>query len=152
MNLRFPFRYTSDIKRIANICSKGRTMAQLEYVGMVVRDMVASLKFYRLLGLDIPAGAETEAHVEYSPVPGFRVAWDTEELIKGIDADWVEPVGQRIGLGVKCANAAEVDTLYKRVTENGYHGYKAPWDAFWGQRYAIVTDPDGNHVDLFAGL
>ena len=27
-----------------------------------------------------------------------------------------------------------------------------PWDAFWGQRYAIVTDPDGNHVELFAPL
>jgi uncharacterized glyoxalase superfamily protein PhnB len=28
----------------------------------------------------------------------------------------------------------------------------APWDAFWGQRYATVLDPDGNSVDLFAAL
>jgi catechol 2,3-dioxygenase-like lactoylglutathione lyase family enzyme len=127
-------------------------MAQLEYVGLVVRDMAASLKFYRLLGLDIPANADTEPHVEYSPAPGFRVAWDTEELIKGIDSDWIEPVGQRIGLGIKCADAAEVNALYARVIESGYMGYKQPWDAFWGQRYAIVTDPDGSHIDLFAGL
>lgn len=24
--------------------------------------------------------------------------------------------------------------------------------AFWGQRYAVVRDPDGNDVDLFAPL
>ena len=32
----------------------------------------------------------------------------------------------------------------------GYEGHKEPWDAFWGHRYAIVHDPDGNGVDLFA--
>jgi hypothetical protein len=34
----------------------------------------------------------------------------------------------------------------------GSHGYKAPWDAVWGQRYAVIHDPDGNSVDLFAPL
>ena len=29
---------------------------------------------------------------------------------------------------------------------------KQPWNAFWGQRYAQVADPDGNLVDLFAAL
>jgi hypothetical protein len=32
----------------------------------------------------------------------------------------------------------------------GYEGHKPPWDAFWGQRYAVIRDPDGNTVDLFA--
>jgi hypothetical protein len=76
-------------------------MAQLEYVGLVVRDMAASLKFYRLLGLDIPASADTEPHVEYSPVPGFRVAWDTEELIKGIDSDWIGTLGCLLGAALR---------------------------------------------------
>jgi len=40
--------------------------------------------------------------------------------------------------------------FYNKIIEAGYTGYKAPWDAFWGQRYAIIIDPDGNHVDLFA--
>ena len=34
----------------------------------------------------------------------------------------------------------------------GGRGHKEPWDAFWGQRYAEVLDPDGNVVDLFAPL
>jgi len=29
---------------------------------------------------------------------------------------------------------------------------RKPWDAFWGQRYAQLPDPDGVPVDLYAGL
>ena len=125
-------------------------MAQPDMLGMVVRDMAAALRFYRLLGLDIAAEVENEPHVEVVLPGGFRVAWDSLEMIKGIDPGWVEPVGQRMTLAFKCESAAEVDALHQRVVERGYHSHKAPWDAFWGQRYAIVVDPDGNTVDLFA--
>ncbi len=87
-------------------------MAQPDLVGMVVRDMAGSLAFYRLLGMDIPESADTEAHVEFVMPGGFRIAWDTQEMIIGIDPDWVEPTGQRISLAFKCENAAEVDALY----------------------------------------
>ena len=50
------------------------------------------------------------------------------------------------------ALAAEVDELYARVVEAGFHGEKEPWDAFWGYRYAQLGDPDGVGVDLFAAL
>ena len=125
-------------------------MAQPDLVGMVVRDMASSLKFYRLLGLEIPSGLETEDHAEFVTSGGFRISWDTLKLIKSIFPDWVDPVGQRMTLAFKCSNAAEVDALYERVVQRGYQGHNAPWDAFWGQRYAVFVDPDGNHVDLFA--
>ena len=127
-------------------------MAQLDLVGVVVSDMAAALRFYRLLGLEIPAGTEKEDHVEYVTPGGFRLAWDTLELVKSLNPDWVDPVGHRMGLAFKCASAAEVDALYASVTASGYEGRSAPWDAFWGQRYAVVVDPDDNHVDLFAAL
>ena len=47
---------------------------------------------------------------------------------------------------------ADVDATYGKLVAAGYDGHKEPWDAFWGQRYAIVHDPDGNTVDLFAAL
>ena len=125
-------------------------MAQPDLLGMVVRDMAAALRFYRLLGLGIDATLDTEPHVEFVLPGGFRIAWDSLEMIRGIDPNWVEPVGQRMTLAFKCENAAEVDALYNRIIANGYRGHKEPWDAFWGQRYAIVIDPDGNSVDLFA--
>lgn len=127
-------------------------MAQPDLIGITVRDMAAALRFYRLQGLDIPPNLESEQHVEVSLPHGFRIAWDSLEMIKGIDPDWMEPVGQRMTLAFKCGSPAEVDALYDHVVQRGYRGHRAPWDAFWGQRYAVVVDPDGNLVDLFAGL
>jgi uncharacterized glyoxalase superfamily protein PhnB len=54
-----------------------------------------------------------------------------------------------MSLAFLCSSPEEVDATYERLATLG-HGYKEPWDAFWGQRYAIVKDPDGNHIDLFA--
>jgi uncharacterized glyoxalase superfamily protein PhnB len=127
-------------------------MAQLDLVGIVVRDMATALKFYRMLGLDIPQGAEKEDHVEVITPNGYRVAWDTVELVKSFNPDWVEPQGHRMGWAFKCDSPSEVDKLYALVVNSGFEGYKEPWDAFWGQRYAQVVDPDGNRVDLFAPL
>ncbi len=127
-------------------------MAKPDMIGMVVDDMVATLDFYRLLGLEIPAGVENEGHVEVH-ANGYRIAWDTVGVIKSFNPDWVAPTGgQRMSMAFLCDSPAEVDTLYKQVVAAGYPGHKAPWDAFWGQRYASVLDPDGNVVDLFAPI
>jgi uncharacterized glyoxalase superfamily protein PhnB len=127
-------------------------MVQPELVGMVAKDMAATLKFYRTLGLDIPANVDSEPHVEYVTPGGFRIAWDALSMIKDINPDWVEPVGQRLSLAIRCDSPAEVNTLHEKLVKIGYTSHRAPWDAFWGQRYAVVDDPDGNHVDLFAAL
>ena len=127
-------------------------MATPDLVGIVVQDMAAALKFYRLLGLAIPAEADTDSHVEFETPGGFRIAWDTVELMQSIHEDMETPSGHRMVLAMRCDSPAEVDTLHERVVSTGYQSYKAPWDAFWGQRYAVVIDPDGNLVDLFAGL
>jgi catechol 2,3-dioxygenase-like lactoylglutathione lyase family enzyme len=125
---------------------------RLYLVGIVARDMGASLRFYRRLGLDIPEDAEHEPHVEATTPSGLRVAWDTAELIEQIDPAWTEPSGgHRISLAFLCASPEEVDAKFDELDALG-HGHKEPWDAFWGQRYAIVKDPDDNHVDLFASL
>ncbi|MFN2199161.1 MAG: VOC family protein [Anaerolineales bacterium] len=125
-------------------------MAQPDMLGIVVHDMATALGFYRLLGLEISADQDSEGHVEVVLPGGFRLAWDSLKIIKGMDPDWQEPTGQRMTLAFKCDSPAEVDALYDHVLQAGYRGHKAPWDAFWGQRYAVVVDPDGNLVDLFA--
>lgn len=125
-------------------------MATPDLLGIIVEDMAAALKFYRLLGLDIPAEADDEGHVEYVMPGGFRIAWDTLAVIESFDGQRTPPVGHRMGLAFLCASPAEVDALYDAVIAAGYTGHKMPWDAFWGQRYAVVVDPDGNLIDLFA--
>ena len=47
---------------------------RLDLVGIVTRDMRASLAFYRRLGLDVPEGAEDEPHAEATTPGGLRVA------------------------------------------------------------------------------
>jgi catechol 2,3-dioxygenase-like lactoylglutathione lyase family enzyme len=125
--------------------------ARLDAVGLVVKDMARSLDFYRRLGLETPATADKEPHVEATLPGGLRVLWDTEETILSFDPDWTPPRGgHRLGFAFRLESPAEVDRTYDQIVALGYGGHKAPWDAFWGQRYAIVIDPDGNHVDLFA--
>ena len=128
-------------------------MARFDFIGLVVADMAASLRFYRRLGLDIPIDADTQAHVEVNLPGGMRLAWDTVEEIRSFDADWQSPSGgNRLSMAFACDSPAEVDQLYGELVADGYGGLRQPWDAFWGQRYATVTDPDGGAVDLCAAL
>jgi catechol 2,3-dioxygenase-like lactoylglutathione lyase family enzyme len=124
--------------------------AQLDLIGLVVEDTARSLAFYRQLGLEVPAEADGEPHVEVTLAGGLRLAWDTVETIRSFDPEW-QPAqgGPRVALAFRFDTPAEVDAAYEQLASE-YGGHKAPWDAFWGQRYAIVHDPDGNSVDLFA--
>lgn len=124
----------------------------LDLVGIVVDDMAASLAFYRQLGLDVPPDAGDQPHVEVTVAGGLRLAWDTVETVRTFDPGYDAAAGSRVSLAFKLAEPADVDATYERLVAAGYAGHKAPWDAFWGQRYALVHDPDGNTIDLFAPL
>jgi catechol 2,3-dioxygenase-like lactoylglutathione lyase family enzyme len=126
---------------------------RLDMIGLAVRDLAASLAFYRRLGLDIPEGAEASehGHVEATLPGGLRVAWDTHDVMRSFDPDWKPPAGGApITLAFLVDSPAEVDSLYAELTGAGYEGHLDPWDAFWGQRYAVLHDPDGNDVALFS--
>ena len=122
-------------------------------IGLVVADMAATLAFYRTLGLNIPADADKEPHVDLELPGGLRLMWDTQDTIRSFNPDWAPPSGDpKVDLAFRCADPAEVDTVYATMTGAGFHGHKEPWDAFWGQRYAQLNDPDGTLIDLFAPL
>lgn len=124
----------------------------LNAFGIVVSDMRRSLDFYRKLGLEIPQDAESQDHVDADLGGGVRVMFDSADLMKQIDPGWASPPGSRVGLAVQLESPAEVDNKYAEMTGAGYTGHKEPWDAFWGQRYATLRDPDGINVDLYAPL
>jgi catechol 2,3-dioxygenase-like lactoylglutathione lyase family enzyme len=119
--------------------------------GLVVSDMARSLAFYRRLGLDIPAEADTAPHTEVSLPGGQRLLFDTVETVRSFNPGWAPGQGQ-VGLAFDCGDPASVDATYAGLVDAGYEGHLPPWDAFWGQRYAAVRDPDGVAVDLFAAL
>jgi catechol 2,3-dioxygenase-like lactoylglutathione lyase family enzyme len=125
---------------------------RIAVIELVVADMAQSLAFYRRLGLDIPADADAQPHVEVDLPGGLRLAWDTVETIRSFAPDYQQPGVSQISLAFECGEPADVDALYQELVQAGYEGELKPWDAFWGQRYATVHDPDGNGVDLFAAL
>lgn len=122
-------------------------------VGMVVQDMGKALAFYRLLGLEIPEGQDDEMHVEVQAAPGFTIGFDTEAMVRQLDPQWQSPsAGQRLNLQLRYDTSPEVDAAHSRAVIAGYTSYQDPWDAFWGQRFARLVDPDGQVVNLFAPL
>lgn len=119
-------------------------------IGIVVADMDKALAFYRRLGLDLP---ETdEPHVETTLPGGIRLALDTEDVIRSFHPTWSRGRGGRTDLAFLLDDAPAVDALHAELVGEGAESEVAPFDAFWGQRYAVVLDPDGNGVDLFAPL
>jgi catechol 2,3-dioxygenase-like lactoylglutathione lyase family enzyme len=126
-------------------------MAQLNAVGIVVSDMGRSIRFYRLLGLDVPETPD-EGHVDTFLPNGVRFMLDTEDTVRSFRPEWTRATGNQIGLALECETPAAVDELCARAKDAGFHVEKEPWDAFWGQRYAQLGDPDGVPVDLYAAL
>ncbi|MBX3189567.1 MAG: VOC family protein [Labilithrix sp.] len=123
-----------------------------DMVGIVVTDIPRAIRFYRLVGLDFPDTAEGEPYVEVKTPNGYRISLNAQSLDKELTPGWVEPRGQRLGLAFLCESPKQVDETYAKIVAAGHKGVREPWDAFWGQRYALVEDPDGAHVSLFAPL
>jgi uncharacterized glyoxalase superfamily protein PhnB len=128
-------------------------MAKLDAVGIVVTDLGRAVKFYRLLGVPIAEGAEASehGHVDATLDGGMRLMMDTEDEMRKFDPSWRRAGGSpAAALAFSCESPEAVDELYVKALSAGGRAHKEPWDAFWGQRYAQLRDPDGNAVDLYA--
>jgi catechol 2,3-dioxygenase-like lactoylglutathione lyase family enzyme len=128
--------------------------ARFDSIELVVTDMAATLDFYGGLGLPIPEGVAGEGHVAVDLPGGLRIQFDTEETMQSF-SDWTPPPrggGHRVALAFECDSPEDVDAVFAQLVEAGAPSHLEPMDAFWGQRYASVLDPNGNPVDLFAAL
>jgi uncharacterized glyoxalase superfamily protein PhnB len=129
--------------------------AKLSAIGLVVNDLKVSVAFYRLLGLDFgdQVDAEGHGHAEADLGGGFRLLLDTVAGILAFDPGYRPSTGDpRASIAFHCSSSVEVDELFATLVRSGAHAHKEPWDAFWGQRYAQLRDPDGNGVDLYSDL
>ena len=126
-------------------------MPLLNAIGIVTSDMARSIRLYRLLGVELPETPE-EGHVDTLLPNGIRFMLDTEREVRKFDPQWRRETGNQLGLAFECQDPAQVDEVHADLIEAGFHEDKEPWDAFWGQRYAQVRDPDGVTVALYAPL
>jgi catechol 2,3-dioxygenase-like lactoylglutathione lyase family enzyme len=123
--------------------------AQLHQVNVVARDVAAMVEFYGHMGLEV---APTEPpwdrhHRNVDAGEGLDLDIDSTSFAThwhaGRPADT-----PGIVLTFSVAERDTVDELYATLTGAGYQGQQPPWDAFWGARFAIVADPDGNAVGI----
>jgi predicted lactoylglutathione lyase len=125
-------------------------------INIVVRDMAASIAFYRLLGVTIeemPVAEWAPHHANGVTSNGVHIEFDSVAFAKqwnpGLDE---AKLGSAVLPFFHVASRDEVDRLHARLTEAGHKSQKAPEDAFWGARYAIIEDPDGNGVGIMSSI
>lgn len=119
-----------------------------DLLNLVVSDMQASVAFYRRLGLEIPdTDPAFQGHHRSAQLPGgVNLDFDSAEFAR----HWGGLHAGRAVIGFKVASREGVDELYSELTGFGYAGQRPPYDAFWGARYALVEDPDGNPVGIMS--
>ena len=126
--------------------------ARFDLVDIVARDFDASVAFYRRLGVEIDAGQPGEIRHADASFGDVEFHIDNEHLAGLYNASWRTGEQTRVVVGFKLGTREEVDERYRDLTGAGYPGIQPPFDAFWGARYAIVADPDGNHVGLMSPI
>src|SRR5262245_22980982 len=126
----------------------------LAQLNLVVADMAASVRFYRRLGLTIDDSHPFAAHHLAAATPnGFLLEFDSVEFARRWDTGWRgRPGPTRNVIGFNFPSRQAVDAVYADLMSGGYAGQQAPYDTFWGARYAVVEDPDGNPVGLMSPI
>jgi uncharacterized glyoxalase superfamily protein PhnB len=119
-------------------------MIRLDAVAVSSKDMTKTVAFYELLGFD--------KHVEPNTKAGdVRLMIDTAELMEELSGHAPTPPNHA-SFAMLCDTVAEVNAVAAALKDAGHTLTVEPWDAFWGQRYATVRDPDGYQIDIFAAL
>jgi catechol 2,3-dioxygenase-like lactoylglutathione lyase family enzyme len=124
------------------------SQTSLNSLNLVVSDVAASLDFYRRLGVAVPEDA-AGPHAELALPGGLSLELDAAESARMWHAGYrADPASTKAIMGFSLPSRQAVDDRYAELTSAGYTGRQPPFDAFWGGRFAIVADPDGNDVSL----
>jgi catechol 2,3-dioxygenase-like lactoylglutathione lyase family enzyme len=123
----------------------------VDAVAVASRDLPRSVAFYNRLGFRFaPLGAD-DRHVEAERAGGARLMLDDAAMLESLWGAAPRP-GNHAGFAVRFATPGEVDAAVAAVKGAGDTVATEAFDAPWGQRYAVVRDPDGYAIDLFAPL
>jgi catechol 2,3-dioxygenase-like lactoylglutathione lyase family enzyme len=128
-------------------------------IDVISNDMAKSLAFYRELGLEIPDdqvwfvdGVPHHVDLHFDGESGVDI--DSARMTTLYDPAWAASAaaGAAVVLLFRTDTRNDVDALHDHMIGLGHPSHLAPFDAFWGARYAVIIDPDGNHVSLMSPL
>jgi predicted lactoylglutathione lyase len=123
--------------------------ARVDHLNVVVPDVDVVARFLAALGVAMePAEGDWAAHHQNIP-PGSPFTLDLDS--SAFAAHWGGlPSGfSGVVVTVRVDERPEVDELHERALSLGARSLKAPHDAFWGSRYALVEGP-GAYVGLMS--
>jgi catechol 2,3-dioxygenase-like lactoylglutathione lyase family enzyme len=126
---------------------------RLDQINIVVRDMEVTSAFYRRLGLQIDAPSDEWAAHHRSDVGddeggALDFDLDSQAFAHAWNKGW--PGGPGVVLTFRVESRDDVDRLYHDLASAGYRTQQPPYDTFWGARFGVVVDPDGNSVGLMS--
>jgi catechol 2,3-dioxygenase-like lactoylglutathione lyase family enzyme len=144
---------------IREVVRMSGTRAYFNQINVVSSDPVASVAFYRRLGVHIPDACvwrtgsgvhHVNAMNEGEDAPNFDI--DSVPFAGIWNSGWKgrTDLAGRVVVGFEVSSRAAVDDVYVDLTGAGYRGLQPPYDAFWGSRYAMVEDPDGIAVGIMS--
>ena len=127
----------------------------LGIVGLIVKDIPASLAFYRRLGLAVPDDVDTSDGEVRHRMPNDTIfVWETVEYTqRGFDSTY-RPTGasdadRKVTLEFGFASADDVTAKHDELVTAGAPSFEAP--VSWNDgtiRFAMVVDPDENKIGL----
>ena len=123
----------------------------LDQLNLVVKNMDEIAAFYEHLGMDLaqsPPGWQAH-HRNTEPAPGLHFDLDSSAFAATWNEGW-PPDHHGVVIGFRLSTRSGVDDLFARLIEAGHEAQQHPYDAFFGCRYAVVQDPDGNAVGLMS--
>jgi catechol 2,3-dioxygenase-like lactoylglutathione lyase family enzyme len=135
---------------------------RLDSLNLVVSDVPASRAFYSRLGLDFGNAHDPvwdNHHVSTGsvelPAAGaasapLGVDLDSTSFVNHWDVGW--PGGSGVVLGFRVETRQAVDDTVADLVTHGATVQQPPWDAFWGARYAVVSDPNGIAVGIMSPM
>ena len=126
---------------------------RIDQINVVVPDLAAATEFLRGLGLDLPAGqpgweAWDAHHREVATAASFALDLDSAKFA----AHWggLDRSSGGVVVDVRVDERTEVDRLHELALSLGARSVKAPHDAFFGSRFALVEAPGPLHVGLMS--
>ncbi|MDA8281930.1 MAG: VOC family protein [Actinomycetota bacterium] len=137
-----------------------KQVPRLAQVNLIVEDMDAAVEFYQRLGMTVrfdggewPAGSGAR-HVALENGDGAIFEIDNLAMARIYHSGWraTDAAVPPVVVNFYVASREAVDESYRALTAEGYSGRQEPYDAFFGARYAVVSDPAGNDVGLMSPI
>jgi catechol 2,3-dioxygenase-like lactoylglutathione lyase family enzyme len=118
----------------------------LAQVNLIVSELERSRRFYVRLGWRFRTMGDRALMAE---VPGgLLVALHLPDFTRSWNSSYESAKGGSTVLDVDVPDRETVDRLHAELVGDGHKSPQPPFDAFFGSRYAIVEDPDGNLIGL----